>query len=417
MLKKILLLVVALLILAFFMLNRDIGPEKVSAPPDPVEQSELKEITGTITRGETFFDIFKRNSLEVEELFKLKEASSGVHPLRDLRPGQPYKIVLDDSDRIDSLSYWIDEDSVLKVIRGDNGFYAKKNMIEYEKKTLHLGGIIKDNLISSMGEGGMKLMVALELSDIFAWDIDFTTDLRNGDVFRIVVEGNYLDGELRKFGNILSAEFINAGEAYRAYRYEHAGTAGYYDEKGRSLRKAFLKAPLNFRRISSGFSRSRLHPILKTYRPHHGIDYAAPVWTPVSAIGDGTVVFAGYKRGYGKLVEIKHPNGYRTLYGHLSKFGEGTRNRVKVRQGQVIGYVGSSGLSTGPHLHFEMKINNRPVNPLRINVPRGESIPGSVMADFRKFRQLMDTQLAATVLPVFASADKKMPERAGDSRL
>lgn len=415
--KKILFLAAVLLTLAVFVLGMNGKRERVSAPPDTVRQSEPREINGKINKGETFFDIFRRNSLQIRELFKLKEASAAIHRLRDLRPGQPYKIILDDSDGIDSLSSWIDEDSVLKVICGDSGFYAEKNVIQYEKRTVHIGGIIKDNLIASIGEGGRGLMLALQLSDIFAWDIDFNTDLRKGDVFRIVVEGDYLGGELRKFGSVLSAEFVNAGETYRAYRYEHDGVAGYYDEKGRSLRKTFLKAPLNFRRISSGFSNSRFHPILKTYRPHHGIDYAAPVWTPVSAVGDGTVVFAGYRRGYGKLVEIKHRNGYRTLYGHLSKFGDGTRNRAKVRQGEVIGYVGSSGLSTGPHLHFEMRINNRPVNPLRVKSPRNESIPDSLMVDFRKFRKSMDSQLAATVLPVFASTDAKISEKAGLNRL
>jgi len=417
MLKKTLIAVAVLFALAFIVLNMEVRPAKVSVPAETVKQPEHREISGTITRGETFFDIFRRHSLEIGELFELKEASAGVHPLRDLKPGQPYKIVIDGSDSIDSLSYWIDEDSILNVIRRDTGFYAEKEVIQYEKRTMHVSGIIRDSLIASMGDDSMNHMLALDLSDIFAWDIDFNTDLRNGDEFRIVVEGNYLDGEFRKYGSILSAEFVNAGETYRVYRYEHAGTAGYYDEKGRSVRKAFLKAPLNFRRISSGFSRSRLHPILKTYRPHHGIDYAAPVWTPVSAVGDGTVEFAGYKKGYGKLVEIKHRNGYRTLYGHLSKFGEETKHRARVRQGEVIGYVGNSGLSTGPHLHFEMRINNRPVNPLRVKGTRSESIPLSLMADFRKFRKSMDTQLAAAVLPVLASSDENVPEKAGPNKL
>ncbi|MEW6602272.1 MAG: peptidoglycan DD-metalloendopeptidase family protein [Nitrospirota bacterium] len=420
MLKKILLLIAGLLILAFLMMHRAVVSDSVTAfsgaGTGTEEQPETREIRGTIAKGETFFDIFRRNSLAVKQLFELKEASAGVHRLRDLRPGQSYKIVLDDTDSIDSLSYWIDEDSVLDIIRGDAGFYAEKNVIQYEKRTMHIGGAIKNNLFSSIGGSGMKRMLALELSDIFAWDIDFNTDVRNGDEFRIVVEGNFLDDRFRKFGDVLSAEFVCGGEKYKAYRYEYDGTAGYYDEKGRSLRKAFLKAPLNFRRISSGFSRSRLHPILKIYRPHHGIDYAAPVWTPVSAVGDGTVMFAGYKRGYGKLVEIRHPNGYRTLYGHLSKFGKGAKNRAKVKQGEIIGYVGNSGLSTGPHLHFEMKINNRPVNPLRVKMPRGKSIPDTLMADFRRLRKTMDAELAATVFPVFASGGQKIPEKTAHSR-
>jgi murein DD-endopeptidase MepM/ murein hydrolase activator NlpD len=163
---------------------------------------------------------------------------------------------------------------------------------------------------------------------------------------------------------------------------------------------------LNFRRISSYYSGRRLHPILKVYRPHHGLDYSAPVWTPVSALGDGKVIFAGYKGGYGKLVIIRHHNGYETYYGHLAKITKNIRTGKTVGQGQVIGNVGNSGLSTGPHLHFEIRINNHPVNPLHVKLPRGESVPENLMADFRRFRSQMNTQLASITPPVFAFTEK-----------
>jgi murein DD-endopeptidase MepM/ murein hydrolase activator NlpD len=257
-----------------------------------------------------------------------------------------------------------------------------------------------------MGNGRENMMLAMQLSDIFAWDIDFTTDLRDGDTFKIVVEALYLDGEFKKYGDILAAEFVNNGETYRAYRFEHNGKAGYYDEEGKSLRKAFLKAPLSFRRISSGFSLGRFHPILKIYRPHHGLDYAAPAGTPVSAMGDGTVIFAGKKGQYGNLVIIRHPNGYKTYYGHLSKFGKDIKKGTKVEQGQIIGYVGSTGLATGPHLHYELRIRNRPVNPVTVKSLKGTSIPEKLMAEFRGFKNQMDGRLASIILKAVVIAKK-----------
>ncbi|MDH5201686.1 MAG: peptidoglycan DD-metalloendopeptidase family protein [Nitrospirota bacterium] len=377
----------------------------------PCPDKDYREICGTITRGETLFDIFKRYSLDIKELFYLKEASANIHKLRELYPGRPYKIIVDENNKINSFTYWINEDSILNIKRNESGFCAEKKDVEYERRIKHIGGTIKDNLILSMGEGKENLMLALQLSDIFAWDIDFTTDLRNGDTFKIVVEGFYLDGEFKKYGEILSAEFLNNGEIYYAYRFEYDGKVDYYDAEGKLLKKAFLKAPLNFRRISSGFTGKRLHPILKIYRPHHGLDYAAPSGAPVSAIGDGTVTFAGYKGQYGKLVVIKHPNNYKTYYGHLSKIEKGITKGIKVTQGQIIGYVGTTGLSTGPHLHYEIRINNKAVNPLAVKMTRGTSIPKPLIARFIRLKSEMNAQLALIIPPVFAFAGENKNSR------
>jgi len=389
-----------------FIYSRDTKNAGEEANKEPQKTEVLQEINGTMKKGETFFEVFKKYKLDFAELFKIREAAADVHRLRKVQPGQQYKISVDADNRVNSLAYWIDDDGILEVSRKDEGFAAQKVSIEYEKRIEHIGGVIKDNLISSVGDGREKLLLALQLSDIFAWDVDFTSDLREHDTFKIVVEGLYLDGEFKKFGNILSAEFNNNDKAYKAYRFTNNGKTDYYEADGKSLRKAFLKAPLNFRRISSYYSGRRLHPILKIFRPHHGLDYAAPLWTPVSAIGDGKIVFAGYKAGYGKLVIIKHHNGYETYYGHLSKIAKNIRTGKNADQGQVIGNVGNSGLSTGPHLHFEIRIKNEAVNPLRVKLPRGESVPKKLMADFRRFRNQMDTQLASITPPVFAFAEK-----------
>jgi murein DD-endopeptidase MepM/ murein hydrolase activator NlpD len=369
-------------------------------------QQPCKEICGTVKKGETLFDIFKKYRLHVEELFALKEASADVHRLGDLYPGRAYKITVNDDNRINSFTYCIDEENILRITRTDSGFSAEKKCVEYNKRIEYVAEVIKDNLISSIGEGSEKLRLALQLSDIYAWDIDFNTDLRNGDQFRIVVEGLYLNGEFKKYGDILSAEFINNGETYRAYRFECKGVADYFDADGKSLKRAFLKAPVSFRRISSGFTNRRFHPILKLYRPHHGLDYAAPLGSPVSAVGEGAVAFSGYRGEYGKLIILRHPNGWNTYYGHLSRIARSIKRGKRVHQGDIIGYVGATGLATGPHLHFEMRIQNRPVNPLKVRLPRGKRVPDAVFAEFRRFRDRMDKRIASISGPSFALAGR-----------
>jgi murein DD-endopeptidase MepM/ murein hydrolase activator NlpD len=398
-LKKTIFAVLIFSLMAFvFLVNHPDSPETPSTKIKEEASPALKrcrEITGSIKRGETFFDIFKRYHLDLKDLFMMKKASADVHPLKDVCPERPYKIVVDDSDRIKSFVYWIDDDNILNVSNSDIGFSAEKIPVPYETRTLSIGGRIRDNLIASLGDDRDGLMLALQLSDIFSWDIDFTTDIREGDAYRIVAEGLYLNGEFRKYGNILSAEFVNNGTVYHAYRFERDDKPDYYSSEGESLRKAFLKAPLSFRRISSRFSSGRFHPILKLYRPHHGLDYAAPAGTPVSAAGDGTVAFAGRRGQYGKLIIMRHRNGYETYYGHLSRIAKGLHRGEKVSQGQLIGYVGSTGMATGPHLHYEMRINHRPVNPLSIKIPHGTPVPRNSLAEFRKLRDRMENRLTS----------------------
>jgi murein DD-endopeptidase MepM/ murein hydrolase activator NlpD len=403
--KKIFL--AAFLVVAFLIRNSLIANQTTNtAPAEPQEYKVYKEIKGNIKKGETLFDIFKKNRLNINELFQIKEAAADTHRLRELRPGQPYKITIDDKKQINSLTYWINSDSFLNITRNESGFCAEKTEVEYEKRILDIGGKIKNNLISSIGDGRENLTLAFQLSDIYAWDIDFNTDLRNGDVFKIVVEGLYSGGKFKKYGNILAAEFINNGARFHAYRFEADGKTGYYDDKGKSLRRSFLKAPLSFKRISSGFSRRRFHPILKIYRPHLGVDYAAPGGTPVSAVGDGKVIFSGYRGQYGNTVIISHFNGYRTYYGHLSKIAKNVKRGSKVTQSQVIGYVGATGLATGPHLDYRVSINSRFVNPVTLKLPSGRSVPVSLTADFKSFRNQLDIRIASITPLFFASVDK-----------
>jgi murein DD-endopeptidase MepM/ murein hydrolase activator NlpD len=389
---------IALLIPALLLVLGDFGPAlRVEEPPSPaiqaVSQPQFTEIADKVGKGETLSAIFKKLGFDVRELPKMLDACLGVHPLRDLREGRAYKFILDESGRIDSFTYAITDDNTLKLSRAGEGYAAQKVATAYEKKIIRIGRTIKNNLIAAMEEGGGGLLVALQLSDIFAGDIDFSTDLRTNDAFKIVIEGLYRDGKFVKYGDILATEFSNSGKIHRAYAFRQAGRLSYYDETGKSLRRSFLKTPLSFRRISSGFSKGRYHPILKIFRPHQGIDYAAASGTPVSAAGDGRVAFAGRRGQYGNLIILKHANGYQTYYGHLSGIARGVRTGARVDQGSVIGYVGSTGLATGPHLHYEMRVNDRPVSPASLKLPHSEPLPGNLRPVFDKFLMQMDSEL------------------------
>jgi murein DD-endopeptidase MepM/ murein hydrolase activator NlpD len=401
--KNIFIVISALFIIIFMVIKNNLDITENKHDSVPVQQHCL-EISGTVKKGETLFDIFKRYKLDIADLLKLKEASADIHRLKALSPGQTYKIYLDDNKGVNSFIYCIDDDNILHVTRNGSKFCAEKMRIEYETRIQEIGGLVKNNLIASIGEGRENLMLALQISDIFSWDIDFNTDLRDRDTFKFIVEGYYLNGEFKKYGNVLAAEFVNNGETYHVYRFQNNGETDYYDDAGKSLKRAFLKAPLSFRRISSAFSNKRFHPILKISRPHHGLDYSAAAGTPVSAVGEGTVVFSGYKGSYGKLVAIRHPNNWKTYYGHLSKIHKGVKRGRKVQQGQVIGYIGSTGLATGPHLHYEVRVHNKPVNPLALKLPRGRAVTSKLMAEFSNLKDQMDTRLASIEHQYFVQA-------------
>ncbi len=392
---------IAALILALPSFDSTRSKQKVS----PVQEQKFSEITGKIKKGETLFEIFKKKQLALSEFYKIREASASVYRWRELSPGHRYKIVCADEE-INSFSYHIDDNYKLKVCRTERGYVAEKVPIEYTKRLLHIGGPIKENLISSMGKGHQNFLLALQLSDIFECDIDFNTDLQKDDSYRVVVEGFYRDGKLKKYGLIFAAEFINNKKTYYAYAFTQNGKTEYYDEMGRALKKAFLNAPLNFRRISSYFTSSRYHPILKILRPHHGLDYAAAMGTPVSATGNGKIIFAAPRGQYGKLIIVEHFNGYRTYYGHLSRISRKIHTGTKVKQGEIIGYVGATGLATGPHLHYEVRIKDRPVNPLALKLPRSTTIAGNSFASFNEIMKRMNWELALTKFSVAVDIEK-----------
>jgi len=379
------------------------APEKRLFPSVEQDRSEHKrEIAGIIRKGETFYDIFKKERLSISELIEINKVSKNVFNLVKVKPTRSYIIIAiktnnSDYDKVETLKYSINDWKYLKVYKNSKGFDAKIVNVPYSKRFTVLSGIIHNNLIYAIGETREHLKLAFELADIFESEIDFVTELREGDRFKILVEELWLEGIFKGYGDILAAEFVNNGKRFEAYKFTVNGRTGYYDSKGRSLKKALLRAPLRFRYISSGFSYRRKHPILKIYRPHLGVDYAAPTGTPVSAAGSGRVKYAGWKGQYGKCVIIRHPNGYETYYGHLSRIRKGIKKGVKVKQGEIIGYVGMTGLATGPHLDYRVKKLGRFINPLKMSIPRDKGIPRSQRSAFKKkvndFKYMMNNSL------------------------
>ncbi len=367
--------------------------------PDP----GIRKIVGFVRNGESFYNIFKKNNLSIDQLLNIKRVSKKFFDFKDIKPSMSYHITVhrEEGDILE-LKYAINDMSFLSVKRDESTFLAEMCSIPYNKRSGVIMGEIGSNLIESFGKDIEFINVAFDLSDIFAWEIDFATDLRKGDKYKIIIEEVYRGNIFIGYGEILYSEFINNGIRYEGFRFAYNGNGEYFDETGKSLRKTLLRAPLKYRHISSGYSYRRKHPILKIYRPHLGIDYAAPYGTPVSSAGDGTVSFAAYKGGNGKLVVIKHPGGYKTYYGHLSLFGKGIRRGVKVTQGQIIGYVGSTGLSTGPHLDYRIKLNNRNINPLTMKLPSSKPLPAKYEEDFNAFVAEMRDTLSALNTPLLA---------------
>jgi len=324
-----------------------------------------------LQKGETLHDCLTKAGIPSKVAFEYIQTLKKYLNPRMLKPGDFLKLFIDrETNTLEKIVYGTRFERLLTIARTPWGLVASEDTIDYVKRIATAYGTIKNSLYETGLRTGIDIGLILGLADIFAWDIDFATDIRPNDTFKIIYEEYYRDGRWIKNGRILAAEFVNVGSKYQAFYFEDGkGHGDYYDSEGRCLRKQFLKSPLRYKRISSYFSRRRFHPILKIYRPHLGIDYAAPVGTPVESIGDGKIEFIGWKGDYGRFIRVKHNRNYITTYGHLSRFAKGLKKGSRIKQGQVIGYVGSTGLATGPHLDFRMIRNGRFVNPLKIQPP------------------------------------------------
>jgi murein DD-endopeptidase MepM/ murein hydrolase activator NlpD len=337
-----------------------------------------------VARNDTLDGIFRRMALDTADLAAIRHLPGIRQSLDFLKPGDAIKLTHSDGE-IKELTRKVSETQTLKVVREEAGFAAQMIENPVQTRIRTATATIDSSLFAAAEAAEISDTVALKLANVFAWDIDFVLDIREGDRFTAVYEQIYQDGKYLRDGEVLAAEFVNAGKVYRAVRFATAdsGNASYYTPDGLPMRKAFLRTPVEFSRVSSGFNPHRLHPILNTIRGHMGTDYAAPTGTPVHAAGDGRVSFEGQRGGYGNALVLAHSNSISTLYGHMSRFAKHVRVGTRVQQGDIIGYVGMTGLATGPHLHYEYLVNGVHKNPQTVRLPGAEPLHVDDLMRFR----------------------------------
>lgn len=336
-----------------------------------------------IARGQSLSGIFKQLNIDNKHLRAIMRVDPLAKKLRRIKPGQTIKFRYVDN-KFAGIEYMLDPTHSMLALRNGKSFKFSENKIPYDKETRHASARINSSLFLAAKKAGVSGKTAMELARLFGWDIDFALDIRSGDSFSVVYQELHHDGQKIKDGDILAAEFINKGKVYRAVKYtDPEGNSGYYNPQGENMHKPFLRTPVDFTRISSRFGHRR-HPVLNKIRNHAGVDYAAPRGTVVRSAGDGKILYQGTLRGYGRTVIVEHGAGYRTLYAHLNRYKKRQRIGSTVRQGQTIGYVGSSGLATGPHLHYEFLVNGERRNPLTIKFPSANPLNKKYLADFNQ---------------------------------
>jgi murein DD-endopeptidase MepM/ murein hydrolase activator NlpD len=360
------------------------NPSPVVAPAAPATSAPPQEanlafstIEVVVSRNDTMDRLFRRFELNLSDLATLRNLPELRSQVDKLRPGESLRLMHRGGELV-GLERKISDSETLKVTRDSTGFVSDVLENPIESHTRTASATIDSSLFQAAADAGLPDGVAFDLADIFQYDIDFVLDIQAGDRFSVVYEELSQDGVPLRTGNILAAKFVNEGREYRAVRYvDEQGHGEFYTPDGKSLRKAFIRAPVQFSRISSRFNSARKHPILNRIRAHKGVDYAAPVGTPVRAAGEGRVKFVGQQGGYGNVVELEHGSGVVTVYGHLSRFAKNLRRGQRVELGQVIAFVGQTGLATGPHLHYEYRVRGMHKNPQTVPLPDAAPIPGA----------------------------------------
>ena len=336
-----------------------------------------------VQRGDTIGSLLARASIDDADAMGFLRTDPSARALYQLRPGRALKVATDDNGRLLGLRFLATNGEILSVGRSPSGFTAQREAPPEDTRLTMRAGEIQSSLFAAADDADLPDAITLALADVFGGDIDFYHDLRRGDRFIVLYETRYIDGEPAGTGRIVAAEFVNRGIALHAFLWRAPdGGEGYYDESGRSSRKAFLRSPMEFSRITSGFTQARLHPILHTMRAHKGTDFAAPTGTPVRATADGVVTTAGQQNGYGNVIIVKHDGTYSTVYAHLSRFAEDVRDGARVHQGDTIGYVGQTGWATGPHLHYELRVDGEPRDPLTVALPMAVPVSDEERAAF-----------------------------------
>ncbi len=378
----------------------DVLPAVASPPPAP--EPVLAISKGSLDPGETISTALRRFEIDWLVIHHIDRGMLPVFDFRHARPGDRFEVALDEDGQLVRFDY---ERSALEryvLTRVGEEFAAERIEPDIRITQSRIAGVVNGSLYEAVAALGESTDLAADFADVFAWDVDFSRSVQPGDEFTILYERKHLvtdDGSEVYIGPgaILAARYVNAGRTFEAYRFEagegEQAETGYYRSDGSSVERQFLRAPLKYRRISSRYSPNRLHPILKIRRPHLGIDYAAPRGTPVWSVANGKVIFRGVQGGFGKLIKVRHANGFVTYYGHLSRFAKSLTVGSRIQQKQVIGFVGSTGLSTGPHLDFRLKQNGRYVNPATLDTPPARPIPAAQMASFQVARAELAQQL------------------------
>jgi hypothetical protein len=357
----------------------------------------LTVIDGKIGRQPVYTELVSRG-IAPSEVLSLTRSFKGVFDFRNARPKDEYQVCLTPQKKLQKLIYKTDLTNQYIAVRTDNGaFYTYHQELSLEKETVARTFTVESSLYQALTEQGETSRLVAAITDIFSWDIDFYLFPRKGDIIRVLFEKYSLKGRFVKYGKILVAQYIGKNETFSAFYFDNGSEAGYYDENGLPLRKMFMRIPVKFGMRTSSYSTRRFHPISKKYKHHTGIDYGAAHGTPIHATAAGTVEFAGRRGGYGKLVIIRHPNGFKTYYGHCSRLL--VKKGTHVKQGQKIAKVGRTGQATGPHVHYETRINGKPVNPNSIKTARGKPLPVDQRARFEYMLQTRMQMMADRLFP------------------
>lgn len=368
-----------------------------NAPPaDPayvVDRNQLLPLRLTVDPGQTLGGVLMELGLEGPEARRAVEEMSDYIDPRRIKAGNVYSAYLRAGDMLERFEMRVRGKGRLQLLRDD---YRDDWTVHFQEFERHIRpqvvrGEVSRSLETAIREAGGPGRLAFAMADVLKWDLDFTRDVRRGDRFEVLFEELYLDDELEGVGDVLAVRYENRGQVFEAYRY--GDSEDYYNADGQPMKKMFLRSPMQFSRITSKFSKRRFHPVLKTYRPHYGVDYGAPVGTPVRVTANGTVTFSGWNKGGGKTIKVRHAQGYVTAYLHLSRFAKGISPGRRVRQGEVIGYVGSTGLASGPHLDYRVNLKGRWIDPLAIGAVPARALSDSEAERFTEWRDLLRASL------------------------
>jgi len=364
--------------------------ERVIREPEGVLSDEL-----SFQRGETMSSVLGSLGLAAAQANRLTESIAEFADMRRLKPDDRYASRISNAGELEEFVLRLGGRGRVSAVQNRDGEWVSR-WEPFERRVVvkAVGGVLEGALEAAIDRAGGETNLAYKMADVLQWDIDFTRDLRIGDEFEILYEQVYLDGSFHSLGEILALDYTNGDRQIQAYRFGDDETTGYYDAEGRPMRKMFLRSPMSYSRVTSKFSKRRFHPVLKRYRPHYGVDYGAPTGTPAKVTANGVVISAGWEGGGGNTVKVRHPNGYMTAYLHLSRFGPGVRSGKRVAQGDVIGYVGSTGLSTGPHLDYRVQHNGSWIDPLSLRAVPADPIPTERLGEFAALREQYQQQLA-----------------------